>query len=476
MPECRRHRPGIGSSGEGSEGNDNVATRRTKTLLGFKDLAPSRCESENALSHSKNSETGRTHETDTSVQSAVTEKDINQSSRSSAGQGSGHSQSTPVADQIPSDDYGNNSNKICMKDEETAALPTSFFSVPSSANGLQEGPKKPDFPMIACKEDCTDITPKEEVAMKLMQNSVTELTRIKDRIDAVGDSVAEAFSVNNHGQINGCVEGTTLAKGISEEASPAPLLGEEHCDVEGQSHEEKIALSNADVTNEVTQSGVVIPDVSFDTNIPNPDIQSNCIANNSQNSDQVVTVGEFLQAQNLNASSDLESSPCLPESSTSADKRVSKLDTILEVSFPESGEDIIGQEMAEVSDCSTTLMASKDMDNSPLQKEVLQKCSSGTIAEQELLGNCQNSEVTELPLVSVTSLESNMGVPQSAGPSMSHQASPNLDGKDGLERPQEPPVKLRTRKLEDRKLSSKRKALSRTLKMPVVCITYGCPN
>ncbi|XP_072525829.1 rho GTPase-activating protein 7 isoform X2 [Salminus brasiliensis] len=407
MPECRRHWSGIGIGGEedekeGTEGSGVIAARRKKKTLS---------DGHKVLEHcSNNPEPGYVPEMDTSVKKATTDKDLKQS-ESSAGQGCSLSQSTQVSNHIPNnEDFGNGNGINNDEGEETAADTASSFSEPST-KVLQENPEKLDLSATADSE----MTPKQE--------ALTQGTGLTPK--PAGDPLAEAGTFHKPQLKTGCVEETTMSKGTSEEYPSSSMP----CLPEAESREEKVndGVSNVDTTGEITnpqgedsvQASIDTagPDVGFNGDVPNP--------------------------PNLNTATELESSPCLPGNGTNADKRVSKLDTIHEVSFPESGEEaVVGQGME--SNCSTpTTFADSEED----LKETLQKCSSGVSHEQESLGNCQNNRVSELPLVSESSLEGDTDTLQSEGPRMGNDTK--VDGNEGSEselKPQESSVRLRTRK------------------------------
>ncbi|XP_066515822.1 rho GTPase-activating protein 7 [Hoplias malabaricus] len=389
MPECQM--PGVS---EGEEDED-LPTKISKLFpKGFKVVALSVFEREDTQSDSS---LGQDLDV---VKRAMSEQDIDQFSESSAGQSCDFSQSAPVSSPVHTE-ANLNSDQACKVCEETIVSDL-------STKVLQEDPKK--YPS---QGDCSEITLK---ALELTHNLNIEVTKLEDPKVTDGDSLPEACAIMMEPE-----EEMTLPNKTSEKFSPVPLSPREtfdHCDGEKVSGAISVLDINKVVSIQVLKDPAV-PDIEFEADFTDPHTVSD-----TQNTCKL----------DLNPSSDLMSSQSLP----GVDKRASKLDTILEVSFTESGEETIGQIMAEIPELSISaaLMNSKDVEKGP----VLQECTSKGLTEKDTL---ENSKVTKLP-ISESSMETNTGIPRYEGHNIGHEGSPSVDVSDGLERPQEPPVRLRT--------------------------------
>ncbi|MCJ8749302.1 hypothetical protein PDJAM_G00174690 [Pangasius djambal] len=238
----------------------------------------------------------------------------------------------------------------------------------------------------------------------------------------IGDPVVEASVLHCQQVLRVGVEATVT---VNDKFDPeASLVPDEH---------------SADLTTEIKESETsqipknnVVPDVILNSNIPN------------SNNDQVVTREEVLQVHNLNASTKFEFSPGVSGSTSNPDKCRdchSKLDTIPEVSFTEFREEALGPVLKDMfgSDI-TTLVDLKGAGNTKGSSE--QPEIQKDIPEAEFPGNFQNN-ISGVSPDCESSLERRM---EASDHVMILQTSANIDEAERDPKPQDVPVKLRTRK------------------------------
>lgn len=411
MPECCR----LECCFESCPGEDR--NRRRKTLSGtFKGIA--------ASYEGKNSQTFTKGHTFVTIRKALADEDIIQSKD----RPSSRNHSAPTSNHF----LYKSLDDIHKKDEITSeTMSTSSGSL--SANAVEEQAKKLDFSTTPETKDVSkdntkinfsEIIPNNQVTIELTEKPETNHEPMVE--DNIGDPVVEP-SMLHHQQVMRV--GVEAAATVNDNFDPGALLvPDEHSD----------AIMGTNLTTEVQQSEApqipknsVIPDVILNSNIPNSD------------NDQVVTSKEVLQVHNLNASTELEFSACVSQSTSNPDKCRdcnSKLDTIPEVSFTELGEEALGPVKEDMpgSHNTTTLVDLKSTGNtkgSSVQLE-MQK-------EAGFLGNIQNN-ITGVLSDCESSLKSRM---EASDHVMIRQTNLSMDEVERDPKPQEVPVRLRTRKV-----------------------------
>lgn len=387
MPECCRHLPGF----EGCPG-ETYRNRRRKTLSAiFKGIA--------ASYEGKKSQTFIGH-TFVTVRRAMAEEDIIQSKEGL----SSHDHPTPISNNFLCESR----NEMHKKGEGL----TSQILYKFSANAIEEQAKKLDFSLTSkiknVSKDNAKISFSETIPNPKTQGEPMPVCN-------VGDPLVEASM-----QPHQLVEKTDVEANVkvSYKLDPETSLSpDEHSDV-------IINTALSEIPNSV------IPDVIV--NIPN------------SSHDQVVTSKEVLQVHNLNAFTELEFAPS--ESTSNSDKSRdshSKLNTIPEVSFPELGEKVPGTVMENMSGSgvTVTLVDLKGAGNSN-DNLVQMEMQKGT-PEAGSLGNEQHNLAGVLADCE-SSLESRT---EASVHAIIPQTSPNMDDVEKDPKPQEVPVRHRTRKV-----------------------------
>lgn len=385
MPECCRHLPSF----EGCPG-ETYRNRRRKTLSAiFKGIA--------ASYEGKKGQTFIGH-TFVKVRRAMAEEDIIQSNSS-------HDHPTPISNNF----LYESRNEIHKEGEEL----TSQILYKFSANAIEEQAKKIDFSMTSkiknVSKDNAKISFSETIPNPKTQGEPMPVCN-------VGDPLVEA-SMQPHQQVE--KTGVEANVKVSYKLDPEASLGpDEHSDV---------IINTA--LSEIPKNSV-IPEVIV--NIPN------------SSHDQVVTSKEVLQVHTLSASTEPEFAPS--GSASNSDKSRdshSKLNTIPEVSFPELGEKAPGTVMENMpgSGVTVTLVDLKGAGNSN-DYLVQMETQKGT-PEAGSLGNEQHCLAGVLADCE-SSLESRT---EASDHAIILQTSPNMDDVEKDPKPQEVPVRLRTRKV-----------------------------
>lgn len=410
MPECCRHRPAF----EDCPGEDR--NRRRKTLSGtFNGRA--------ASYEGKNSQTFTKGHTFVMIRKAMAEENVMQSKDGPSTVH--HKHSAPISNHF----FDESLNEI-HKEEEITSETLSRSSGSSSSNTVEEQAKKLHFSTTAEINDVCKDNAKISFSEMITNNDVTvELTgRPETNAELmaegnIGDPVAEA-SMQPDQQIMRV--GVEAAITVSDEFDPeASLVPDVHSD----------AIISTDLDTEIKRSEA--------SQIPKNSIVSDVIFNIPNSSDdQVVTSEEVLQVHNLSASTELEFSS---SGSTSYPDKCrdcqSKLDTIPEICFTESGEKALGLVMENTpgSHNTTTLVDLKGAENSCSIKLEMPTDTS----EAGFLGNLQN-KITEALEDCDSSLESRT---KASDHVMIPHMSPNMDDVERDPKPQEVPVRLRTCKV-----------------------------
>uniref|UniRef100_A0A3B1JSF1 Rho GTPase-activating protein 7 n=1 Tax=Astyanax mexicanus TaxID=7994 RepID=A0A3B1JSF1_ASTMX len=220
---------------------------------------------------------------------------------------------------------GNGSPAVRSRRPRCASMPECRRRRHRSGIGVGVGGEKDE----SDEEDCTEVTLKQEDMIDSTQSQPNiGLSQLEDGGKPVDGPIADQL-------VNGHVKETVLAKVTSKE----PDFDFNQCEAKEQTKEQKIndVIANVDTTGEITNS-----QIRDSAKVPNPDIQQNSTATITQYND-VISVGEVLPTPNLNISTELESSSTgLPENGA----RVSKLDTIHEVSVVDSVEKSVDQVMS----------------------------------------------------------------------------------------------------------------------------------
>lgn len=404
MPECCRHRPGFESCpGE-------YMTRRRKTLSGtFKGIG--------ASYEGQNSQTFTKGHAFATTRNATADEDVNRSKASP----SSHNHSASISNHLLYESL----DEIHKKDEDITIKTMATSSGSSSANAAEGQAKKMDFTTTAETKDVSKDDVEISFSEILANNEVTtELTGTPEINgepmveDNIGDAVVEASMLDHQQVMRVGVEATILVNhGFDLEAS---LVPDDHSD----------AITSTDLTTEIKQSEAS----QIPKNSVVPDVLNSNISNS--NDDQVFTSEEVLQVHNLNASTELEFSTYVSESISNPDKCrecESKLDTIHEVSFTELGEETLGLLM-EDNPTLVDLKGAGNIKGSSVQLEMQDTPEAG------FLGN----DITGVSADFESSLQSRM---EASDHVMILQTSPNMDDVERDPKPEEVPVRLRTRKV-----------------------------
>lgn len=211
-------------------------------------------------------------------------------------------------------------------------------------------------------------------------------------------------------------------------------------------HHQQVMRTGVEVTVGDKFDPHVCSDVISDTDLTTETKQSeesqtpkNNVLNSNIPNDQVVTNEEVLQAHNLNASTELEFSSCEFRSTCNPDTYrdcYAKLDTIPEVSFTESGEEVLAAVLENMPGfhITTTLVGLKGAGN-----------NKGSSVELELQKDTPEAGFLGRVLPECdSSIESSM---ETADHVTILQTSQNVDEVERDPKPQEVPVRLRTQKV-----------------------------